>query len=63
MRSFKSIRPGMDKLIRDMNTNELISVFSSQNSNRMEVCKAGERLLQECCIVSESVLLCRVDEY
>ncbi len=59
---FLSKRPGMNKLIQDMDGRELVSVFSSQNSNRMEVCKAGERLLQEWCPISESVLLCKSNE-
>lgn len=55
MSRFMSKRPGMNKLIQDMDGRELVSVFASQDSNRMEVCKAGERLLQEWYPVSESV--------
>ena len=55
MSRYMSKRPGMNKLIQDMDGRELVSVFASQDSNRMEVCKAGERLLQEWYPVSESV--------
>ena len=47
----------MDKLISNMSEKELISVFSSEMSNRMEVLKAGERLLQSNLTLSETVCL------
>ena len=45
----------MDKLVKDMSEKELISVFSSEKSNRMEVLKAGERLLHSNLTLSETV--------
>ena len=50
-----SRRSGMDKLVKDMSEKELISVFSSEKSNRMEVLKAGERLLHSNLTLSETV--------
>lgn len=50
-----SSRAGMGKLIADMTPNELLSVFLSDQSNRMEKCKAGERLLVETAPVTEQV--------
>ena len=52
-----SSRPGMGKLIVNMTPNELVSVFLSDRSNRMEKCKAGERLLVETAPVTEQVVL------
>lgn len=52
-----SSRAGMGKLIADMTPNELVSVFLSDQSNRMEKCKAGERLLVETAPVTEQVTM------
>ena len=48
----------MDKLVNEMTEKELVSVFSSDKSNRMEVLKAGERLLK--CEMTLSEFVCYV---
>lgn len=41
--------------ISQLSLEELLHTFVNEKSNRMQVCKAGERILQENIILSEQV--------
>ena len=43
------------KPVLEMSIDELLSIFTNQKSKRIEVCKAGERLVKECIRLSEVV--------
>ena len=43
--------------IQSNNTNEIISIFTDPKSKRMDICEAGERIIQEQSHLSEIVVI------
>lgn len=41
--------------IKDLSTDDLLAIFANTKKNRMDVCKAGERLIEENIRLSEQV--------
>ena len=52
---FFSTNPKPTNYINDLSTEDLLAIFANTKKNRMEVCRAGERLIEEKVRLSEQV--------